>query len=500
MSNHWSGQRLPHPARRLPIAGDVLAIDPRAPVQRVMRHAPLGPLFEIKIFGQRLVFVTTAELAAELCDESRFQKANSPAVDALRAFAGDGLFTAHNDEPNWRLAHDLLLPAFTKGAMRGYHPAMVSVSDELLARWDTAARPVDVARDMTAMTLETIGRAAFSQAFGSFEHPEPHPFAAAMVSVLKEGRRAGALGAMPGAGALARLAERRYRGHLGYAQGFVDDIIASRRNSGDDRPDDLLGLMLNTVHQETGERLDDENIRYQILTFLVAGHETTSGALSFALYYLTRHPEAMRNATAEVDAALGPNPDAVPAFEQVAKFRYLRRVLDEALRLWPTAPAFARSPRAETVIGGRYRMTPDDCAILLLPQIQRDPAVWGPDAGAFDPDRFLPENARGRAPHAHKVFGTGERSCIGRQFALHEAALVLARLLRRYTLTPEPGYELRIAERLTLMPEGFRLRVRPRRYDQASFPNTGVRAPAISGTGPRRHAAGKGRPGLAESP
>lgn len=469
MSNQWSGQHLPHPARRLPLAGDVLAIDRRTPVQRVMRHASLGPLFEIKILGQRLVFVTSAELAAELCDESRFQKANSPAVEALRGFAGDGLFTAHNDEPNWRLAHDLLLPAFTKGAMRTYHPAMVSVSDELLARWDVAAAPVDVAGDMTAMTLETIGRAAFSQSFGSFDRPDPHPFASAMVVALKEGRRSGVLSAVPGAGALARLAERRYRDQLGYVRNFVDDIIAARRNSGGaSAPDDLLGLMLDGAHPETGERLDDQNIRYQILTFLVAGHETTSGALSFALYYLTRDPEAMRSATAEVDSVLGPDPAAVPTFEQVAKFRYLRRVLDEALRLWPTAPGFARSPRENTVIGGGYRMTPDDCAILLLPQIQRDPAVWGADADAFDPDRFLPENVRGRPPHAHKIFGTGERSCIGRQFALHEAALVLARLLRRYTLTPDPGYELRIAERLTLMPEVFRLRVRPRSLARAA--------------------------------
>jgi unspecific monooxygenase len=98
---------------------------------------------------------------------------------------------------------------------------------------------------------------------------------------------------------------------------------------------------------------------------------------------------------------------------------------------------------------------------LLLPRVHRDPAVWGPDADEFNPDRFLPENSRGRMPHALKMFGTGERSCIGRQFALHEAVLVLARLLRRYELATEPGYRLKVAERPTLMPGGLRLRVTP---------------------------------------
>ena len=222
--------------------------------------------------------------------------------------------------------------------------------------------------------------------------------------------------------------------------------------------------MLNAAHPETGERLDDQNIRYQILTFLVAGHETTSSALSFALYYLASNPGLAQRAVEETDAVLGTDPDAVPSYEQVPRLRYLRRVLDESLRLWPPAPGFGREPRETTVIGGRYVMTPEDHAVVLLPRVHRDPAVWGPDADEFNPDRFLPENSRGRMPHALKMFGTGERSCIGRQFALHEAVLVLTRLTRRYELATEPGYRLRVAERPTLMPHGLRLRVTPRAH------------------------------------
>ena len=161
---------------------------------------------------------------------------------------------------------------------------------------------------------------------------------------------------------------------------------------------------------------------------------------------------------------LGTDPSATPTFEQVPKLRYLRRVVDETLRLWPTAPGFARSPRETTTIGadgsagvpGGLRMTPEDRVLVFIPLLHRDPQVW-PDPERFDPDRFLPEHIRARPAHAYKPFGTGERACIGRQFALHESVIVLAKLLHRFDLTPEPGYELTITERLTLMPVGFRV-------------------------------------------
>ena len=137
-------------------------------------------------------------------------------------------------------------------------------------------------------------------------------------------------------------------------------------------------------------------------------------------------------------------------------------MLDEGLRLWPTAPAFARSPRETTVLSSGHTMRPEDWTIVILPMMHRDKSVWGEDADQFDPDRFAPENSRGRPPHTYKPFGTGERSCIGRQFALHEAVLVLARMLHRYDIAGDPAYELEIAERLTLMPTGFELALSPR--------------------------------------
>ena len=463
MRNDWSGTIFPHPPGRRPVVGDIFGANRETPLQGTMaRSGDLGPIFELKIFDQKFVFISGAELAAELSDESRFEKALSPALVALREFVGEGLFTAYNDETNWTLAHDLLRPAFTKSAMQSYHPIMLAAAQELFDTWEGLDHPVDVSADMTKLTMETISRAAFSHDFGSFSRTEPHPFIPAMIAALKAGQRKGSLSAMPGAAIMGKRIDKRNAHHLEYVDSLIDGIIAERRADGAGDADDLLGIMLNTPHPETGERLDDLNIRHQILTFLVAGHETTSGALSFALYYLSRNPEMLAKAHAEVDAILGEDRDAEPTFEQVPKFRYLRRVLDEGLRLWPTAPAYTRSPREETTIGGSYVMRPEDWAIILLPMVHRDKAVWGETADDFDPDRFLPGNAHGPLRQTYKPFGTGERSCIGRQFALHEAILVLARMLHRYEVTPDPSYELEITERLTLMPKGFELTITPR--------------------------------------
>jgi cytochrome P450 len=443
---------IPHPRWRVPLLGDVIGASPKRIVRDSIRIGrELGPIFRRKFLGFELVFASGSELVDELVDQSRFAPARGPGVKYLRNIAGDGLFTAYNHEPNWQRAHDILMPAFTQKAMRAYHSTMLAVADELIESWDcrVGRAPVDVAADMTKLTLETIGRAGFGYSFDSFRRDRPHPFVAAMVRCLRHAQRSNLRFPV-----LGRPGDRRYRSDAAYLAGVVDEVIRARREAGDRRTDDLLGLMLNTAHPEGGERLDEVNIRNQVITFLVAGHETTSGALSFALYYLARHPAALGRAQAEVDLAWGERER--PEFEQVAKLRYVRRALDEALRLWPTVPGFARQAREDTVLGGRYPIRKGQPVIVVLPLLHRDP-VWGADADTFDPDRFSSERVRARPPHVYRPFGTGLRSCIGRQFALHEAVLVLGLLLRRYQPRIPPGYRLRVQELLTLKPEGFTL-------------------------------------------
>ncbi|MGU3435805.1 cytochrome P450 [Actinomycetes bacterium M1A6_2h] len=453
---------LPHPPRRLPLVGDVIGASQTRAVQDSLRYASeLGPIFERKILGQRVVIVSGAELAGELCDEKRFSKYVNPAISALRGLGGDGLFTAFNEEPNWAKAHALLAPAFTKSAMHSYHDVMLDVFGELEGWWAGRQR-VDVSADMTRLTLETIGRTAMGYGFQSFENSDVHPFVSAMVRALAHAQKTGLLSRSRLGRVITSRGARQNAADEQYVLDLVDDIIAARRVSPAPHPNDLLELMLQAADEHPELAIDEQNIRYQLVTFLVAGHETTSGALSLALYYLVRNPEVMARARAEVDSVWGPNRANRPAYDQVAKLRYVRRVLDETLRLWPTAPAFGRQAREDTTIGGRYRMKKGDWALVFLPGLHRDP-VWGENTGEFDPERFEPSRVRSRPAHAYKPFGTGERACIGRQFAVHEAVLVLGKILQSYDLGPDPDYRLALNERLTLMPSGFEVSVSPRR-------------------------------------
>ncbi|KUN30947.1 cytochrome P450 [Streptomyces corchorusii] len=455
-------RRIPRPPHRVPLLGDVLGVDRHRPLQDSMRFArELGPIFRRRAFGKEFVFVWGARLVADLADESRFAKHVGLGVANLRPVAGDGLFTAYNHEPNWQLAHDVLAPGFSREAMEGYHGMMLSVADRLTDHWDrhlAAGRTVDVPGDMTRLTLETIARTGFGHDFGSFERDRPHPFVTAMVGTLAYAQR---LNSVPGplAPLLLRTAARRNAADIAHLNRTVDGLVAARRRSGGGEGD-LLDRMLATAHPRTGEKLSPENVRKQVITFLVAGHETTSGALSFALHHLARHPEIAARARAEVAQVWGDTPR--PGYDQVARLRYVRRVLDESLRLWPTAPAFAREARRDTVLAGDHPMRRGAWTLVLTPMLHREPEVWGEDAERFDPDRFTPAAVRARPPHTFKPFGTGARACIGRQFALHEATLVLGLLLRRYDLHADPGYRLSVAERLTLMPEGLRLRLERR--------------------------------------
>lgn len=452
-------ERIPHPPRRLPLLGDVVGADPRSPVQDSMRIGrELGPIFRRKAFNKEIVFVWGADLAAELADESRFAKHVGLGVANLRPLAGDGLFTAYNHEPNWQLAHDILAPGFSRAAMESYHPLMLEVARQLTSVWDERSRTgdaVDVPGDMTKLTLETIARAGFGYDFGSFERSRPHPFVTAMVGALSYAQRRNA--APPLLGPLMQRREAKQNAaDRAYLNRTVDEVVAARRSAdGGGARGDLLDRMLQTAHPETGERLSAQNIRRQVVTFLIAGHETTSGALSFALHYLSRHPDVLKRAQEEVDRVWGDAEE--PAYEQVARLRYVRRVLDETLRLWPTAPAFSREALHETTLGGVHPMRRGAWALVLIMLLHRDPAAWGPDPETFDPDRFEPKAVRARPAHVFKPFGTGARACIGRQFALHEATLVLGLLLRRYDFTADSDYRLRVSERLTLMPRGLEL-------------------------------------------
>ena len=456
---HVDAAGIPHPPYRVPLVGDFVGFNLRTPLQSMQRRLQnLGPIAVQKWAGIELVTVSGLDLVTEVNDESRFTKHVGFTLQSLRRILGDALFTAESDEPTWQLGHDILAPAFTREAMRSYHSAMVDVIRQMLNHWDTMAdhgRPIEVTADMTRLTFETIGRVGFGCQFASFDNNQTHPFVAA---VNRTARHANLAGAMPWESAdrvLARIS-RHYRSDVAMMEAVADELIQKRQRGATVSAPDLLGLMLDTAHPETGRRLDPVNIRRQIISFLMAGHETTASTLSFALYYLTKDRDVLARARAEVSALWGDDEDIQPTFEEVPKLRYLRAVLDEALRLWPTAPGYQRAARTDTMLGGRHKMNKGDWVLVFLPVLHRDPQTW-PDPERFDPDRFAPGLAKIRPAQAYKPFGTGQRACIGRHFAMHEAVLTLALALHRFDLTPDPNYRLKIAESLTLKPRGFTL-------------------------------------------
>ena len=463
---------IPHPPRTL-VLGNLLALGTTTPIQDMMALArQYGPIYWLDMMGKPVVVVSGFSLVDELCDETRFDKSVKGALRRLRAFAGDGLFTAYTQEPNWSRAHNILLPNFGSRAMQGYHPMMVDIAQQLVLKWErlNVDDEIDVTHDMTSLTLDTIGLCGFGYRFNSFYRDTNHPFVGAMIGALGASMETRGL---PLESFIKKDRERQLRADIRYMNEMVDRIVQERRQESrdDGAKADLLSCMLSGVDRKSGERLDDLNIRYQVITFLIAGHETTSGLLSFATYFLLQNPEVLARAYEEVDRVLGSDPSVPPTYAQVNQLTYIGQVLKESLRLWPTAPVFALAPYKDTTIGGAYRMKKPYQIVVLTPMLHRDPAVWGERADVFDPDNFSREAEQARPANAYKPFGNGQRACIGRQFALVEATLVLGMVLQRFQLIDHARYRLALKETLTVKPDGFRIRARRRPDRDRSHPS-----------------------------
>src|SRR5216683_1853904 len=454
---------IPHPPT-MPVVGNMLSLDSSAPVQNLTRLAKeLGPIFWLDMMGAPIVVVSGHDLVDELSDERRFDKAVRGPLRRVRAIAGDGLFTADTTEPNWSKAHNILLQPFGNRAMQSYHPSMVDIAEQLVKKWErlNADEEIDVVHDMTALTLDTIGLCGFDYRFNSFYREDYHPFVESLVRSLETIMLTRGL---PLEGLWLRNRNRDLANDVAFMNKMVDEIVAERRKNAEAAEDkkDMLGAMMTGVDRATGEQLDDVNIRYQINTFLIAGHETTSGMLSCTLYALLKHPDVLKKAYEEVDRVLGPDLDAKPTYQQVTQLTYITQVLKEALRLWPPAPAYGIAPLKDETIGGQYKLRKNTFVLVLVLALHRDPSVWGPNPDAFDPENFSREAEAARPVNAWKPFGNGQRACIGRGFAMHEAALAIGMILQRFKLIDVHRYQLALKETLTMKPDGFKLKVRPR--------------------------------------
>ncbi len=457
---------MPQPPGRF-ILGNIPDVMSDVPILDLMELArEYGPIYQLTFPGiPSLTVVSSFALVDELCDDRRFDKDIGVVIDRMRETVGDGLFTAYTQEPNWRKAHNILLPYFSLRAMQDYFPKMLDIAGQLVDKWErlNPDEEIDVTADMTRLTLDTIGVCGFNYRFNSFYRDTLHPFVQAMMALLDENQERQRR--LPIQDRLMIRKQRQREANREIMYDLIDHMIQDREKEGEHAADkkDLLGYMLTGVDKESGERLDDTNIRSQCLTFLVAGHETTSGLLSFALYFLLKHPAVTAKAYAEVDRVLGTDTTILPTYNQVHQLQYLTQILKESLRLWPTAPGFTRHCYAdETVIGGTYKITKDQQLMVLTPMLHRDRSIWGDDAEHFNPDHFQPEKELALPANAFKPFGTGQRSCIGRTFAMQEATLVLGMILQRFQLIDSQHYKLKIQERATIKPLDFKIQVRQR--------------------------------------
>ena len=341
---------LPHPPHRIPILGDLWDLHITDSSQWGMRGAQLyGDIYERSIGGTRVTYVSDPDLLVEINDDRHWSKFLGVPIRNLREIAADGLFTAHNSEPNWAKAHAILAPSFTAAAMRSYHQTMIDVADQLTQSWQARSGGwIDVAADMSKTTLEIIGRCAFGYDFDSFTDSGEHALVRALLRELRYTNRA-AYSHPRVEQTIFRSQWKQHNRDVQLVHALVDDVIAARKQTGPGERGDLLDRMLVETDPETGEKLDDANVRNQILTFLVAGHETSAGALTFALHHLSQNPAFLAAARSEVDTLWGKEK---PVFEQVAKLRATRRILDETLRLWPVAPGYFRKANADTLLGG----------------------------------------------------------------------------------------------------------------------------------------------------
>ena len=249
-------------------------------------------------------------------------------------------------------------------------------------------------------------------------------------------------------------ANRRFRRALHELDTVVYRLIDERKRSGGGRPD-LLSMLLSARDEETGERMTDRQLRDEAMTMLLAGHETTSLALSWTYLLLSKHPDVDERIVEEARQAIG---SRRAVFADAERLTYTRMVVDEALRLYPPAWGFSRLALADDRIGD-YRVPAGSLVFIIPFVVHRRPQLW-PDPERFDPERFTADRVAARPKFAYLPFGGGPRQCIGNQFAMVEASLILAMIAQRHQVQLTPGQHIAAEPLITLRPKpGIRVRL-----------------------------------------
>jgi cytochrome P450 len=358
----------------------------------------------------------------------------------LEPALGRGLLTSEGE--TWRRHRRIMAPAFDPRSIAGYAPVMTAVTADLLSQWDALpnSSEVDVGAAMMQTTLHIISRAMFSA--NSDE----------IVEVVERGVgryqttvRPNLLDLLGFPAWLSGLFSRRLAGAAAFNEfdEKVDRLIGDRAREAGGKPNDLLTRLVAARDEQTGGGMTAKQVRDEVVTIFMAGHETTAQALTWTWYLLSLHPAAEAKLHQELTAVLN---GRMPRSEDVASLRYTRMVIEESMRLYPPAHTISRQPIAPDDILGHH--IPANAIILIVPWLlHRKASLWD-QPHRFNPDRFALEPPR----FTYIPFGAGPRICIGAAFAMAEAILILATIAQRYRLRVKPGHPIEPQGLITLRP------------------------------------------------
>jgi cytochrome P450 len=377
------------------------------------------------------------------------------AYDAMRLGLGEGLLTSEG--AFWLRQRRIAQPAFHKQRIAGFANAMTRAVADVAAEWRTGAArhaTIDVSQAMMALTLRVVCETLF----GTDTQHRAEDVRVSVDQLLRSFRSRITLPIdIPPSWPLPE--NKRLFGALKTLDDIVYEMIANRRRtlaqgaSGDD----LLSMFIETKDADTGEHMSDRQLRDEVLTMFLAGHETTANLLTWAFYVLSTHPDVAHRLRAEANAVLGPG-DRAATWADLGRLVYTRQVLQETLRLYPPAWGMSRHVVDDDVLGG-YTIPAGSMVFLSAWATHRHPAFWENPEG-FDPDRFSPERSAGRHPFSFIPFSAGPRVCIGNTFAMTEAQIMLATLVRAAGPALVPGHPVVLEPSITLRPRfGMRMRL-----------------------------------------
>jgi cytochrome P450 len=436
-----SVRALPPGPRGLPILGMLPAVRRNPTAVFINAARRFGDVVHLKIGPRHGYLITNPADVRHVLQDNARNYHKSPLYDKLRVVLGNGLLTS--EDAFWLRQRRIAQPAFHRQRIATLAGVMAEAARETAERWKAVSsekQAVDVDEEMMRLTRSVVLRALLGADLGRFAAKIDDAWTIVNQYI---GESFWSLGFTD------RLPTPKYRRFLAaraVLRGAVDHVINQRRSSPSDSAD-LLSMLLSARDEETGEVMTDDQLRVEVMTFLLAGQETTALALTWTWYLLSRHPDARQRLEEEIDSVLEGRP---PEYTDLVNLPYTRMVVEETMRLYPPAWGFSRQALSDDQLGGFA--LPRGWLVFVIPYVlHRLPAFWEhPDA--FDPERFSPERSADRPKFVYLPFSAGPRQCIGNQFALIEAQLTVATLAQAYRLHLVPSHKVEPWPLVTLRP------------------------------------------------